>query len=78
MKFKFTRLTKHESSENHLGTEQDVDTFSKGNYNSEDLENSTLPYEIKRVGNKKLMRMKKGNTIVITQNTIETFILQKE
>ena len=78
MKFNFTTLTKHESSENHLSIEQDVDAFSKGNYDSDNLQDSTLPWEMRKIGNEKLSKMKKGDTIYITQNTIETFILQKE
>jgi hypothetical protein len=78
MKYNFTTLIKHESSENHLEINGEIDQIHKGIYDSNNLQHSSLPQQMRQVGNEKLNKIKKGDRILVTKNTIETFILQRD
>jgi hypothetical protein len=77
MKYNFTTLIKHESSENHLEINGEIDQIHKGIYDSNNLQHSSLPRQIRQVGNEKLNKMKKGEVIYLTESTTKTFILEK-
>lgn len=76
--YKFITLIEQQDSENHLTEKDNLDFFSKGVFNPNNISISSIPAELKTIGNEKLENMKKGEKLHLTEISRKTFIIEKQ